>query len=341
MGDLANESILKIWNNENFKNLRKNMMTGEKSPECNDCYQLEKINTSSFRQIANKDFEELSGLVQRTSVEGYLDLTEVAYIDVRFSNKCNFKCRTCNPTQSSLIAQEYSGLFPPIDYRTINPPNALNNIIKMIPHLKRLNFAGGEPLLHDDHYLLLEELIKQKKTNIEMCYHTNLSNFSYKNWNILKLWNFFEKVFVVASIDDVGARGEFIRKGLDWKQFVKNAKLLKIFSPRVGFRLNITINVFNVLYLEEIIETLLQEGLVNSKDEIFFNLLTEPVGLNVQFLKNKIQKIAFPEIQKFIENGDVSFEEGKKEFLKLNNVLDDVRGENWRALFPKLSAIID
>lgn len=339
-GDLGKEKIGEIWNNEKYKKIRKNMMEGEKCVECEDCYQLEKIGTPSFRQIANKDFADSNHLVELTHNDGYLPKEEIAFVDVRFSNICNFKCRTCNPTQSSLIAKEYEKIFPPIENTIVSVESALEDIKKMVPTLKRINFAGGEPLLHDDHYRLLEFLIENKKRDIELCYHTNLSTFTHRNWNALKMWNYFEKVFVVASIDDIGARGEFIRKGFSWKQFKKNIRLLKVFSPRIGIRLNITVNVLNVLYLEEIVGHLIEVGLIKSSKEVFFNFLTEPIGMNIQFLKNKMPPLKFLDVQDFIDQGKISFEVGKSEFLKLNNSLDSFREENWRELFPALKKIL-
>lgn len=336
IGDLNKNKISEIWNNEKFKKIRKNMMEGLECAECEDCYQLEKIGTPSFRQVANKDFSGSNYLIDSTSSDGHLSKEEIAFVDVRFSNICNFKCRTCNPTQSSLIAKEYEKIFPPIETAVLSVESALEDIKKMVPHLKRINFAGGEPLLHDDHYRLLEFLIQSKKTDIELCYHTNLSTFTHKNWNALKLWNFFEKVFVVASIDDVGARGEFIRKGFSWEQFKKNAKLIKVFSPRAGLKFNITINVLNVLYVDEIVDTLKATGLISSENDVSFNLLTEPVGLNVQYLKNKIPKINFQEIENFINEGKINYSTGRTEFLKLNSELDKVRLESWETLFPRV-----
>mgnify|MGYP003337653004 CR=1 FL=1 len=43
MGSLMDESLKEIWNNENMRELRRNMMAGEKSSYCTACYKEEEI----------------------------------------------------------------------------------------------------------------------------------------------------------------------------------------------------------------------------------------------------------------------------------------------------------
>jgi len=101
------ESIIKMMNSDDFKELRLNMLSNKVSKICHRCYDVEKLGTWSLRQSNNvqRGMKNLH-IVNETNPDGSIDNFILKYLDIRFSNICNFKCRSCGPSCSSQWAQE-------------------------------------------------------------------------------------------------------------------------------------------------------------------------------------------------------------------------------------------
>ena len=99
-------SLEEAFNSDYMKQLRLNMLNGEKSDICNFCYSHEKASPHSFRTYSMDNFadhfEEVMGM---THEDGTVDEFKMRYFDIRFSNICNFKCRTCGTEFSSQWAR--------------------------------------------------------------------------------------------------------------------------------------------------------------------------------------------------------------------------------------------
>ena len=93
------------------------------------------------------------------------------------------------------------------------------------PHfdtVERIYFAGGEPLMMEEHYRILKRLIKMGRSEVVLIYNTNLSTLNLKKDSVLDLWPQFDRVVIEASLDGSGERGEFVRKGLVWEEWKEN-----------------------------------------------------------------------------------------------------------------------
>ena len=143
------------------------------------------------------------------------------YFDIRFSNICNFKCRGCSPILSSAWFEDHEKLFrykstkpKLIECSTGNASDKLwQQLTELIPSIDEAYFAGGEPLIMEQHYKVLQTLLEYDRSDVVLAYNTNLSLTKYKNYDLISLWRQFKHVHVSISIDDIGARGEYFRKG--------------------------------------------------------------------------------------------------------------------------------
>ena len=107
IGDLnINPSLLDSWNSENMKKLRLDMLSGNKNSICDNCYDYEKLGRSTERHYYNRDFQNYFSRVKDTNSDGAVNNNTVPIIDIRFSNKCNYKCRICNSDYSTLWYDE-------------------------------------------------------------------------------------------------------------------------------------------------------------------------------------------------------------------------------------------
>ena len=103
MGNTNFEDFDKMWNNSKYRHIRKMMLLGQKPLACNRCHKNEKSHQTSFRKEINFKFSHQIDRVLNTKPKsGFFEPTPWAYMDIRFSNLCNFKCRTCDPLHSHL-----------------------------------------------------------------------------------------------------------------------------------------------------------------------------------------------------------------------------------------------
>jgi sulfatase maturation enzyme AslB (radical SAM superfamily) len=215
-------------------------------PACKICVDAEQNNVPSYRQRFNR---------QQSSNPGF------QFVDIRNTNVCNFKCRTCGPTNSNLWAKELGETIP---IRHAALTNYKNHIVN--PSVQSIYYTGGEPLINGEHWDLLEELVDQGLSkNIELQYNSNMSVLKFKDKNIFDVWKNFKSVHVIASIDAVGEKFNHLRSGGDWAATAKNIAALR--EHRVKLTVGTTISILNLWFVEELLLYFKQQNItVNLTD---------------------------------------------------------------------------
>jgi len=281
-GNINNSTIHSIWNNEKINQVRSNFLKGKIDKRCAVCINLELSGAKSIRQ---ETFEKFPNI----------DTTQInnpIYFDIRFSNVCNFRCRTCWHGASSKWFNEAKTLNTNRGNKAIiKNINDFNQFIEkngqFLHQAQELYFAGGEPLVTEEHYLLLDYLITNKITNIKLRYNTNFSKLEFKNFKVIDYWKQFKSVEVLASIDESDKLGEYIRKELKWETFVSNRERIRTLS-NVTFKISPTISVFNIETLPDFYRKCVALHLIN-KDDIYINILDRPHHYSAKVL-SKLRK---------------------------------------------------
>ena len=98
----------------------------------------------------------------------------------------------------------------------------------------------------DEHYVMLEEMIRLGRTDIVLRYNTNASNIKYKKHDILDLWKHFKKIELSCSVDHYGERAEYLRKGTEWGRIESNLLTFRELDY-VVFQINTVFSLFNYL----------------------------------------------------------------------------------------------
>ena len=224
-----NDSTLKAaWNSKGLRRLRRDMLEGRRSPECINCYELEEANSQSLRESTNGWFGNYFDVVRSTSPDGAVEAFQLPRLEIRFSNLCNYRCRTCHLGFSSawyedakLLHDLRPDLNPSLADRIIrptkDPQDLLSQVEEILPTVQTIFFSGGESLLMEEHRRILEMLIDRKMFHVALDYTTNFSVADFKGMNFFKTWERFEKVRVAASLDGMGQRAEYLRKGQKWE----------------------------------------------------------------------------------------------------------------------------
>lgn len=368
-GNGSNQTLKEIWNSEKYRNLRKNMLNEVQSPGCQRCYVVENSGFESMRQSINKRFESYLPKVLETKEDGTFksEGPDLQYIDIRFSNLCNFKCRGCGPSLSSSWYEDHQLLFNYVSKEqkvksvSIQSPAFWEELKEAIPHSEEIYFGGGEPLITKEHFEVLKLLEKMERFDVRLSYNTNLATLNYGQHNLAEIWSKFKFVKVGISIDDMGARAEYFRHGTKWKLIEENIQKLITNHPTVIRYVNCTVNIMNVLYLPELFDKLISSKVIDPYN-FNINLLLDPYEYSIQVLpahlKTKVKEklstfsdelarrgIEFLKASRDFEN-IISFLEEKDQshllgLFKQNTLkLDELRKESFTTTFPELAELV-
>ena len=329
IGNAKVDSLEASWNSDKMKQLRRNMLEGKRSNLCKLCYQYQGIDEQSPRHDFNNDFGHHFPLVGDTKPDGTFESFELKTIDFRFSNLCNFRCRICSHHFSTswfsdaievgTAKIEDGRLIVPVE----NPEELWEQMVPILPHLERIHFAGGEPLIMEEHYRILMFFIENKMSHVQLSYNTNFSEIKFKGQDVFELWKNFDHLSICASLDGMGPRGEFMRKGQNWKQTVDNRKRMLKECPHVGFMLTPAVSIMNVLHLPDFYQNWVEQGLIKPK-EIMVYIVFEPDFFNIQDLPYFFKKRIQAKYQLFFDNCLSTFDEESKQYalLQFNRILD-------------------
>lgn len=277
VGDLRKNTMREVWNQPKYKVMRVNMLADRPCIECTKCYEQEQHGAFSMRNDANRNYGHMIKEINQTQADGTHDEFKIRYWDVRFSNLCNFRCRSCGPIFSSNWYNDHVKLYNRkpdvlgrdmnrVEYAAGDEDSMERQMVEHVPYLEQVYFAGGEPLIMKEHYTLLEKLIEAGKTDIRLQYNTNFSELAFKDKHVFEYWRHFKNVSVGASLDGMGAQAELIRKGADWQQTVDNRERMMREVPHVDFYVSSTVSSMNVLHVLKFHKEWTRLGLIKAKD---------------------------------------------------------------------------
>jgi hypothetical protein len=364
IGDLKKQTMREIWNSEGMRQMRVNMLNGQPSKECGRCYEQEKAGFVSMRHSTSQNFGQHIPLVDNTLDDGTVEDFKIRYYDIRFSNVCNFRCRSCGSIFSSNWYNDEVKLYgsrehPRVMYAGRTEEDMWEQMQEHIPYLDQIYFAGGEPLIMEEHYRLLNELVRREMFHVRLVYNTNFSKLSYKDQNVLELWKKFNSVSVGASLDGCGARAEYIRKGQDWNETVENRRRMLEICPNVDFYISSTVSIYNALHVSDFHKEWVDMELIKPQD-FNINILQSPNHFRIDALPADIKTQVQHKIEEHINwlqpqdkltratsgyRGMLSFMNAQDlgnelpGFFIRTAALDNLRQENFWDTFPELEGL--
>ena len=312
IGNIQDNTLEEIWNGDNMKRIRKQVLTGDRPPECEPCFRLEDQGVESLRQrhISGKIPEARINLYPTAVQSMNSDYTmpfEIPTMELKLNNLCNLKCRMCHPGDSTAwndwaeVKEFYKGegqvIFDIVEKHNLEKkplldkfednPNWWASLEKNLPYFRRVEFAGGEPLMDPQHYRILD-MLAPYGDQIEIKYATNLTTLGKSNRTVWQYWPKFKSVAVNVSIDGIGASYEYVRGNASWSEVVNNIKQIQTI-PNVSRIVGaVAVQVSNVLILDKMIELFLNDlGIV-----FYTNMVQYPNVLSAQVIPNKLKSLA-------------------------------------------------
>lgn len=272
-----------LHNSKFKKQQRIKMINGERPAECDYCWKIEDLNKDYFsdRHYKTADtwawdrFEEIAKRDPNDNVYP-------SYLEVSFSNACNFACAYCSPEISSKWMEDVKQNGP---YPTKHGSHDLNWLTQVerypfanneynpyveafwnwfpdaLPHLKVLRVTGGEPTMSKDVWKLFDFLLENPKKDLEIAVNSNLGVPAHLiNKLIDKINQLAEagvKVDVYTSIESTGVQAEYARDGIDYNYWILNVKEV-LNRTKSNVSIMTTVNILSLPTFVEFIELVME-----------------------------------------------------------------------------------
>jgi len=370
VGDANTQTIEQLWNNDAMTALRRDMIKGIEPRICNKCFDQERVVGHSSRTINNKTFKSsYDNIPNITNSDGTVTELKLKYWDFRFSNICNFKCRSCGPRYSSawvpdankmkMSSQDKVWHIEQVD----NKPN-YEFLEQHINYVEKIYFAGGEPLMMQEHWDTLELIDRHNRYDVRVLYNTNLSVLTYNKRNVLDYWRNWKKgtLHISVSIDEIDERAEYVRSGTNWAKLEENLLAVNKLDNVILWP-SFTVSIYNVFRIPMIIDRLIALNVISKEfnyKNFHINVLTGPDHLRINVLPDSFRREILTQYSDYctsykqrynVDLGSVfdyiidHLKQSQNEpmiqkFIKYSNTLDEIRNESTFTVIPELQCLL-
>ena len=390
IGFIQKNTLEEVWNGDAMLEVRRQVLNNERPEVCKPCFDLEDQGVQSLRQ------RHTAGVIPEARVNLYPDALdalnddftmpfELPTMEIKLNNLCNLKCRMCNPLDSTswkdwdqvtkFYKKENNILIPIVDALVDKPgqyigpfdnsDNWWSSFEKLLPFFRRVEFAGGEPLMDPYHYKILDKLA-QYGDQIELKYATNGTKLGIgKGRTIYDYWPKFRSIAVNVSIDGIHDVYEYIRGNGKFSEVEENVKIFKAF-PNVSRVVGaFTVQANNIMQIDKVIDYFINElGIV-----FYSHRVSYPKALSAQVLppelkakvvarleQMKTEVLEYPMVKqnKLLETvtlqqiqDNINFLQAKcmydthwQDCIEFNKRLDNTRGQDFLAANPEFTPYV-
>ena len=349
VGFIDKQSLEEIWNNDTMQRIRRQVLNGERPPECEPCFSLEDQGVESLR------LRHITGKIPEARVNLYPDTPllevmpfEIPTMELKLNNLCNLKCRMCHPMDSTAwndwsevkdfykkegnimyaIVEEHNLESKPHLDKFQDNPEWWASLEKLLPYFRRVEFAGGEPLMDPQHYRILD-MLAPYGDQIEIKYATNLTTLGKSNRTIWEYWPKFKSVAVNVSIDGIRDSYEYIRGNARWSELINNIRQIQTIPNISRIVGAVAVQVSNVLILDKMIEYFLDNlGIV-----FYTNMVNYPNVLSAQVLPKPLKALAIMRLEA------VKLRVPEFKHVKANPILLDITLEQINGVINYINAV--
>jgi len=255
------QSFKTIWLDPKLEDARQRSSAGQQLEMCKRCWSEEQLGFTSERNYLIND------------VTPGLDYTNPEYykkgprhLNIKVSNICNLRCRTCQSVDSYLyhIEGEYyekknnisRTAYTREKFKKHFTDEQLDELFEFSTNLERIELYGGEPFLDDQIPKFLTRLIDAGiSKNIDLSVSTNATHKLSDTWR--KILTNFKEVIVNVSIDGIGSKFTYLRHPGDWTVVEKNLSdlfELEYSNQRITIQPVITVSALNVWNVNDVFE---------------------------------------------------------------------------------------
>jgi sulfatase maturation enzyme AslB (radical SAM superfamily) len=362
VGNTRFKTLEDIYRDAPMRELRKDMLSERPNPACGRCYEQEESGFFSGRKSANKHHGHH---IKRINDDKF----QMSYWDIRFSNLCNLSCRSCGhifssswyKDQARLAGGDWKDRNQVLNYAGRTETDMWEQLIPHLDYVEQIYFAGGEPLMMAEHYNILDELERRGRFDVRLIYNTNFTHVKLKDRTVFDYWKRFKSVAVGASLDAMGPRAEYIRKGTDWATVERNREQMMETCPNVDFYVSSTLSIMNALHLPNFHRAWVKKGYIKPQD-FNVNILQDPMHYRIDIAPMPFKQTVCAKYEEhlewlrpkdFLQRATQGFESAINYMMATDNshllpkfwaktqTLDAIRNENILDVLPELTAISD
>lgn len=360
--DTSGQSLDSLWHGAEYQRVRDSMLQRRPEPRCQRCYSIDASGGGSDRQVHNANFRSQSDDwdldIARGNSRGTPD-----WMDLRPGRFCNLACRMCFVGVSSAVADEHRQT-PSLESVTgeswhdirdwLDDPITIRSVQDLIPSLRCLKLAGGEPLYMPQVLRLLRWCRDTGNTHLELDITTNGTAAKGK---VLDLLGSFRRVYLHVSMDGVGMTNDYIRHGSSWPE-VDAAYQRYSAMANVQTSLLATVQAYNAHQLPEIVRYWRALG---SQGSLIFNFVENPSELSVDILPHadrcaiadqlhaaaegltayQLHRMRFHAVVTRLRQPDaVGMDRLRQQWARRTRAYDQLRGQDIAAVSARLSQLV-
>jgi MoaA/NifB/PqqE/SkfB family radical SAM enzyme len=366
----GNTTLEDVWNSDAMVTIRRKLHKGEVEENCQKCA---RDGAASMRARSVDEYKNnypILKLVDETIKNNYTAEHLPKRLELKPSNLCNLKCVMCNSYDSSQVEKElkelvtkFNGIevwagryikisetpgitesnraFTDVDQADwSNDQQVWDSVIKIVPHLEVLSFAGGEPTLIP----FVENILKYcvdngYAKNIKVFLSSNFTNIHKK---FLDLMPHFKQFELIASIDGIEKVNDYCRFPSKWSQVSANylkAKQLMGDHPNIKILINVTVSLLNVMNLDSLlywIDDLSKAYPYYYEWPYNLNVIWGPEDQRIENLPTHLKELAISRLNKYKQDSVVL-----KEFPELSEKVDLIIRELSKPTTPVEDKLLD
>ena len=300
-----------LHNTRYKKRKRKEMLEGKRPSECNFCWNIED-SSNSFSDRTFKSAEPWSiDQFEKIKHSDWNADYNPRYVEVSFSNTCNFKCAYCGPQYSSKWVEEIEkeGAYKtstefnsikllkdrnemPYKHSEHNP--YIDAFWKWWPDLFKdlhtFRITGGEPLLSPNTFKVLEYIQEhwEENPNLSLAINTNLGVPDKLIERLITIGkdlvdnNKVREFIIFTSVEATGKQAEYARAGLNYEKFWVNIDRILSEMPKVTVNIMAAFNALSVFTYSDLVEQVMEMKRKHHNEHRYWNT---PLQLDTSYIR--------------------------------------------------------
>ncbi len=299
------ENPAALHNSKYKKEQRVKMLNGVRPKECDYCWKIEDQGKDHFSDRHYKTADWWSwDKVNVIATDNPTKDVYPTYLEVSFSNACNFACAYCSPEISSKWMKdiEKNGDYPvqfgsgnldylrqveKFPYKHSDPNPYVDAFWKWfpeaLPHLKVFRMTGGEPTMSKDVWKTLDYIYENANPELSIAINSNLGTPPELIKRLVdavnKLKDKVKQIEIYTSAEAIGEQAEYIRDGMDYDYWRRNVE--KVLSETdANVAIMTTLNILSMTTFDQFIEDIMQLRIKYNKD-----LANNRIPLSINYLR--------------------------------------------------------
>lgn len=336
---LANYKAL--HNTQYKKMVRQQMMVGERPKECEYCWKVEALGP---HQVSDRVYKSViysdADLKAAKDMGAFADV-DLKTLEIAFDSNCNFGCSYCNASFSTTWQSDikkdgpYQNLVSDgaaafqqdgawtIPYGRDNEDNPYMEAFwkwwvgELQYSLTELRVTGGEATMSKDFWKLMDWFEQNPDCKVRFAVNSNLGAVPKLIDRLIEVSKKFKRIEIYTSNESFGAHAEYIRDGLVWDTWTRNAEAILSQGNFAQTHCMMTINSLCLMSITKFMDYVVELRKKYPRALLMsFNILRFPSFQAIPVLPKEVRADKAAEMQRWLEENGRFLEEFEREGLK-------------------------